>query len=450
MRWLAIVTLAACTHAAPPSPPAAPETAAQILARVEATYRALPAYADHGTAVVRAGTREKHVVFATTFARPDRFRFQTDDGTVRVAWTAKPRVRAWWSVDRDVVYERRDLATELGELQAASLGSSDIAATLLGLVSGDAITQLTDPAIVDHQPLDGHPCVHLRGTVDADRVELWIDRDSHVIRKYADTGDNGSEEITFEPRAVVADADFAPPYATRTAKLVVYAPPVWLGLEFAAKSPRVTTAIDGAPGAKAGIASGDELVTIDGHTVGSAEDVRARIAPHRPGERVPIVVERDGKTIELTIELAEKPDEQAMQHAQLVGKPAPAFDLPGIDGARVALAGLAGHVVVLDFWATWCGPCEIELPELVALQGRHPNARFVGISDEDVAAIKTYMTSHVFAYPVARDDGDRVNAAYFISALPTIIIVDKTGIVREVATGAGDTAHIESVLKQLE
>jgi peroxiredoxin len=448
VKWLAIIALVACTPAATPAKAPAPTTAAEWLARVDATYRALPAYADRGTAVVRAGDREKRVVFATTFARPDRFRFQIDDGTVRVVWTAQPRARAWWSVDRDVVYERRDLASELGALEDQSLGTSGITATLLALVGGDAITQLTTPAIVDVQPIDGHACVHVRGQVDSDRAELWIDRESDLIRKYVVTGDNGSEEITFEPRATVDEADFAPPYATRTAKLVVYAAPVWLGVEFAPKSPRVTMAIDGAPGAKAGIVAGDELVTIDGGAVASVDDVRAKLAPHRAGDHVPVVVKRDDKQLALTIELAEKPDERAMQHDQLVGKPAPAIDLPGIDGSRVTLA--AGHVVVLDFWATWCGPCEIELPELVAMAARHPDARFIGISDEDADAIKTYMTTHKFTYPVARDDGDRVNAAYFITALPTIVIVDKTGIVREVSTGFGDTAHLEAVIKRLE
>jgi cytochrome c biogenesis protein CcmG, thiol:disulfide interchange protein DsbE len=446
VKWLAVVALVvACTHAAAPKP-APPESAAQLLAHVAATYRGLPAYGDRGTTVAIAGAHEKTITFETSFARPDRFRFQVDDGTIHVAWSASPRVRAWWSVDRDVVYERRDLATALESMQMSSLDTDELVAPLLGLVAGPAITDLANPLIVDIQPIDGHPCVHVRGG----HAELWIDRDSYLIRRYTISGPAGAIAYHFEPRTSVADADFRPPYSAHDAKLVTYAVPAWLGLGFAAKSARVTMAIAGGPAAKAGITVGDELVSVDGKPVASVEDVRAAIAPRRIGEQVPVVVRRAGQTIDLAIELAEKPDDAQLQHDHLIGKPAPAFDLPGIDGTRVTLAALAGHVVVLDFWATWCGPCALELPELVGLAAKHSEARFVGISDEDEPAIRAYMASHNFTYPVARDDADAANRAYLVQALPTIIIIDKTGVVREVATGAGDTARLEAVIKQLE
>ncbi|HEX4451576.1 MAG TPA: redoxin domain-containing protein [Kofleriaceae bacterium] len=454
MRWLAIVVLVACTHAIAPTTPS-PTTAAEWLARVAATYHALPAYADRGTVVdTFSDKHQNHITFETAFARPDKLRFQYDNGTAFVAWNAPPRARMWQSVDTNVVHEARDIEQALAIFSGVSHGAAYVVPSLLGAIpQGTAFTELADATIVGSEAIDGHACARVRGKYGEDLAavaELWIDRSSFLVRQVAVHTGGVDTVMHYEPRTTVTDADFAPPVDMRTAKLEPYTVPAWLGLSFEPKSPRVTMALDGAPGAKAGIVAGDQLVTVDGHAVTSAEDVRAKIAPHRAGERIPVVIERDGKTIALTIELAEKPDEHEMQRDQLVGKPAPAFDLPTIDSARASLGALAGHVVVLDFWATWCGPCEVELPELVAMAARHPNARFIGISDEDEPAIKTYMTSHAFSYPVARDDGDRVNAAYFVTALPTIVIVDKAGIVREVSSGFGGGAHLESVIKRYE
>jgi peroxiredoxin len=460
VKWLAIIAvvgLAACTHAATPKPPPAPMTAAEWLVRVDATYRALPAYADRGSVVdTFSDKHQSRITFETAFARPDKLRFQFDNGTTYIAWNTPPRAQVWRSIDKTVVHETRDIDQALAEFTGVSHGAAYVAPSLLGvIVGGFLFTDLAEPTIVGFEVMDRHDCVRVRGKSGRDRdevAELWIDRSSYLVRqvaRHAQIGAGSVDSTThYEPRTTVTDADFALPVDMRTAKLEPYTVPAWLGLEFEPKSARVKMTISGAPGAKAGIVNGDELVSVDGGAVASAEDVRAKIAPHRAGERVPVIVKRADKPIALTIALEEKPDEQQLQHAQLVDKSAPAFDLPDNDGSRVTLA--AGHVVVLDFWATWCGPCEVELPELVAMAARHPNARFIGISDEDADAIKAYMTTHTFTYPVARDDGDRVNAAYFITALPTIVIVDKTGIVREVVTGVGDGAHLEAVLKRLE
>ena len=453
MKRLAIIALAACTHAAAPAKPA-PATAAEWLARVDATYRALPAYADRGTVVdTFSDKHQNHITFETAFARPDKLRFQFDNGTKVVAWNAPPRARVWESVNADVVHEARDIEQALAMFDGPA---PDFVPSLLGVIAPrSSFTDLAELTIVGFEPIDGHDCVRVRGKYkDLAVAELWIDRASFLVRQLIEHVQIRSTTVDsvmhYEPRTTLADADFAPPVDMRTAKLEPYTVPAWLGLEFEPKSARVHMTIDGAPGAKAGIVAGDELLSVDGHAVASAEDVRAKIAPHRAGERVPVTVKRAGAITNVTIALEEKPDEQQLQKAQLVGKPAPAFDLPAMDGSRVVMAAFAGHVVVVDFWATWCGPCEAELPELVAAAAKHPDARFVSISDEDEAAIRTYMKTHHFTYPVARDEGDRVNAAYLITALPTIVIVDKTGVVREVTNGFAGGTHLDTSIKRLE
>jgi thiol-disulfide isomerase/thioredoxin len=455
VKRLALIALVACTHAATLKPTPAPTTAADWLARVAATYHALPAYADRGTVVdTDDNNHQSRITFETAFSRPDNVRFQFDNGTKFVAWNAPPRARVWQSVDGNVVHETRDIVQALSLFVGVSHAAAYTVPSLLGVISGVvSFTDLPDATTVGVDAIDGHDCVRVRGAFGEDRTdvaELWIDRASFLVRQVTRRSGSLVSTAHYEPRTVVTDADFAPPVDMRSAKLEPYTVPAWLGIEFEPSSPRVKLAIAGAPGSKAGIVAGDELLSVDGHSVASAEDVRAKIAPHRAGEHIPVVVKRGDSTTNLTIALEEKPDEEQLQHAQLVGKHAPEFDLPAMDGSRVAMAAFAGHVVVLDFWATWCGPCEAELPELVEAAAKHPDARFVSISDEDEAAIRAYMKTHHFTYPVARDDGDRVNGAYFITALPTIVIVDKTGVVREVTNGFAGGTHLDTSIKRLE
>jgi thiol-disulfide isomerase/thioredoxin len=204
-----------------------------------------------------------------------------------------------------------------------------------------------------------------------------------------------------------------------------------------------------APGVKAGLQAGDEIAAVDGSPVSNVADVRARLAPHRVGDRVALTVKRGATTTEATVELAERPQLDRVAKAQLVGKPAPGFALPGVDGQTIDLGKLAGHVVVLDFWATWCKPCEAAIPQLDRLQAEHPQARFIGISDEDLETIQPYVASHRIAYTIARDD-QHASADYMIEALPTTVVIDKRGIVREVAFGYGDYARLDALIKQLD
>ena len=136
-----------------------------------------------------------------------------------------------------------------------------------------------------------------------------------------------------------------------------------------------------------------------------------------------------------------------------MGKAAPPLSFSQVlhapSGAGATWEALRGQVVVLDFWATWCKPCEAAIPELDRLAAEHPQARFIGISDEDLETIQPYVASHRIGYAIARDD-QHASADYMIEALPTTVIIDKRGIVREVAFGYGDYARLDALIKRLD
>ncbi len=112
-------------------------------------------------------------------------------------------------------------------------------------------------------------------------------------------------------------------------------------------------------------------------------------------------------------------------------KAAPDFTLTDSDGAKVKLADYRGKVVLLNFWATWCGPCQVEIPWFKEFQQQYKSKGFevLGVSmDEDGwSAVKPYMTEHKLNYRILLGD-DSVSQLYGgLDALPTTFIIDRDG-----------------------
>jgi peroxiredoxin len=131
------------------------------------------------------------------------------------------------------------------------------------------------------------------------------------------------------------------------------------------------------------------------------------------------------------------------------GRVAPDFDLPGLDGQRVRLADLRGQVVLVNFWATWCAPCRIETPTLVALHQR--GVAVVGVAmddpDEDTAArVARFAAEHHVTYPIALGD-DAVARAYGgLRLLPQTVIVDHDGTVLRTISGLASPSELDDAL----
>lgn len=139
---------------------------------------------------------------------------------------------------------------------------------------------------------------------------------------------------------------------------------------------------------------------------------------------------------------APKPKEfKTTSQAKAVEKrnPAPGFTLKDVDGHSVKLADLKGKVVLLNFWATWCGPCKIEIPWFVEFQKQYKDQGFtvlgVAVDDEGWQVVRPYIASRGVNYPVMIGD-DLVQQLYGgIEALPTTFVIDRQG--RIAATHVG-------------
>jgi thiol-disulfide isomerase/thioredoxin len=131
--------------------------------------------------------------------------------------------------------------------------------------------------------------------------------------------------------------------------------------------------------------------------------------------------------------------------------PAPDFKLTALDGKPITLAALQGKVVLLNFWATWCGPCRAEIPDLVALQEHYDGRlQIIGLNvDDEEADIQQYVKETKINYPVAMTSNEVRRQFGGIPALPTSFVLDTEGRVVQKHVGLWNPAVYETEIRAL-
>lgn len=123
-----------------------------------------------------------------------------------------------------------------------------------------------------------------------------------------------------------------------------------------------------------------------------------------------------------------------------IGEIAPEIDLPSMTGEQITLSKLKGQPVLVNFWATWCGPCRQEFPSLVRKYKQYQDQGFVviGVNTEDENSdegVLTFMRNTLVNFPIVRDRDLKLEKAYRINGLPTSFFIDRKGIVRDIVVG---------------
>ena len=134
-----------------------------------------------------------------------------------------------------------------------------------------------------------------------------------------------------------------------------------------------------------------------------------------------------------------------------VGSKAADFTLTDINGNQVSLSGLSGKVIILDFFASWCPPCRMEVPDFIVIAKEHGSENFamVGVALEDKAAAKSFADKMGINYPVLVDDR-KVSAAYGpIRSIPTTFVISKDGNIAKIYIGYREKAVFENDIKEL-
>lgn len=294
--------------------------------------------------------------------------------------------------------------------------------------------------------------------------ELLVAPLPHSLRKVAPLRFCGSTlsmgRKVFGIAILVAVACAGPVWAEENPKAPLAAPigsPPWLGVSMTPTNDLgvlVEHVVRGSPADKGGIRAGDRIVACDGKRVGAPQEVTQAVVARRVGETVLVEVERSGSALRLSIPLASRPTSDAILRMDLVGAAPPAWTRTAPQaGAPSSLSDLKGNVVVVDFWASWCGPCRMLAPRLSQLRDRYgaQGLRVVGMTTDNAETAATFAERHHMRYPTVVDTNGDTSRAYGIGSLPTMVVVDKKGIVRDVFVGYGSDvdAQLETLIKAL-
>jgi len=137
-----------------------------------------------------------------------------------------------------------------------------------------------------------------------------------------------------------------------------------------------------------------------------------------------------------------------------LNQPAPDFTLKSLTGENLKLSEMAGNVVLINFWASWCGPCREEMPLLNALHSKYEALGFtvLGVNvEENIDGAKGFLNDFPVDFPILLDNTNAVSKQYKVIAMPTTVVVDRDGNMRFLHKGykLGDEAKYRQMVKKL-
>jgi len=233
----------------------------------------------------------------------------------------------------------------------------------------------------------------------------------------------------------------------------------WLGVELDAGPAGGVVAkhvVTNSPAGKAGMADGDLIVAADGIPLDEPRQLVARVALIGPGNAIQLKILRGGTERQVSATLAPFPGAEQILRLDKIGTFAPNWKQPlsAVSGSVPAsMSAMRGKVVLLDFWATWCGPCRMMSPQLSKWQTTYgaQGLNIVGVTTDEVDVASRTAQALAMRYVVAADPNGATMLAYGVRAIPAMFVIDKKGVIREVLVGYDPARHaeIEKLLQTL-
>ncbi len=200
----------------------------------------------------------------------------------------------------------------------------------------------------------------------------------------------------------------------------------------------------------AGVVSGDLVIGIDGKDLVNVAQLQNVLKNAKVGSHVAIEIFREGKRIPLTVTLTERPDDISSLTGSAIGSKIAKFGNNFYKNAEKRQD--APKATLLDFWATWCGPCRQTLPVLEKMYNKYSSQglEVIGISSEQKNTLLSfYKKQHASPYPLYRDADQGLWRRYGIHAVPTLMLLDANGYIKRVWSGAPSFEMLEKLVLEV-
>lgn len=220
--------------------------------------------------------------------------------------------------------------------------------------------------------------------------------------------------------------------------------PGWLGVALSDREKDepgaiVSNVLRRSPAAQSGLLVGDIVLGINGEPVLDPAQLSRTVGALGPGGRANLMVQRGGEQRLFAVELKQNPGLEGQLRLGFVDAPAPELEGVAVAQGNVGptLQSLRGRVVVLEFWATWCGACRALMPTLNDWHDRYAagQAQIVSVTLDSPDKAAHDATQLGMRYSVLSDPEGQTAQLYQAFALPTLFVIDRAGVVRDVSVG---------------
>lgn len=199
-----------------------------------------------------------------------------------------------------------------------------------------------------------------------------------------------------------------------------------------------------------GLGAGDTIIGVDGKKLESVAQLQQIVSNGKAGQKMSVEFIHEGKRLTKTAALTERPDDISSLTGSAIGSKIAEFGKNFYQNGEKRQA--KPKATLLDFWATWCGPCRKTLPVLASVYNKYASKglEVVGVANEGVDVLNQfYNTQHASPYPLYRDADQGLWRRYGIRAVPTLMLLDKDGYIKRVWSGAPSEAMVEKLVLEI-